>query len=322
MTLTIKSNPDIKEYKLLWEKQQFHLLQGYEWGELKGGLRFIINNDYPLTVHLRKIPLIGGYIAYSHRLNLPAELIKQIIDSPEFKELGIKLWHIDPAWGAAENNSHGFKVKSIQPQYTNIIDVLPVEQMWAKFKPKYRRNVNKAEREGVAVRTFSTIESIDRFYKIMEEVSLRAKFKLMPLNYFRHMQQLYQPKKIAVHLAKYQGEDVGTYLVLFDQNGAYELYGGVTSKGREVEASYMLKTHSLAYAFESGAKTYDQWGVAPFTLNDDGSFAYQSNHSLSQIAKFKEGFGGNNIKFADSFIVSNNPPALSVYKLYSRLRRK
>jgi len=131
---------------------------------------------------------------------------------------------------------------------------------------------------------------------VMQEVFKNTKYLAREKKYFQTVwEQMSAVSCAHIFTAGVNGNTVGTYLVLNDVKGAYELYGGVSHEGRKVEAGYLLKWEAVRFFKSIGKVSYDHWGVAPKTA----SGVYQQDHELYQISLFKQGFGGNYHEFPD-----------------------
>jgi lipid II:glycine glycyltransferase (peptidoglycan interpeptide bridge formation enzyme) len=183
---------------------------------------------------------------------------------------------------------------------------------WMMMKGKYRRNIKKSIRDGCKIEILDHgNEAVSRFYKVMEEVFARTKYVMYGKEYFDNVWDSLVVDKLAkIYIATKDGVDVGAYLVTFDNEYAYEFYGGVTDGGRDVEAGYLLKWESIKDAKSMGKKYYDHWGIAPFKDND-----YEKGHELYNISKFKEGFGGIKVEYAKQHIVVFNKFSYLIYKV-------
>jgi lipid II:glycine glycyltransferase (peptidoglycan interpeptide bridge formation enzyme) len=189
----------------------------------------------------------------------------------------------------------------IQPQQTNIVRLGRSEEaIFMGMEGNYRRNIKKAIREGVTVSLYQFTSGnqhnkpVDAFYEVLQAIMANTKFLGRNLEYFQTIWNILgESGKARIFLAKWQNKVVGAYLVVNDNKAAYELYGGVTRAGRDIEAGYLLKWEAIRYYNNLGLKNYDHWGVAPKLA--DGS--YDSKDELFQISKFKEGFGGEFVEF-------------------------
>ena len=72
------------------------------------------------------------------------------------------------------------------------------------------------------------------------------------------------------------------FLSLSDDRASY-LYGASSSVGRENMPTYALQMAAISEAKRNGAREYDMFGVAP---------KGEENHPLSDLSRFKLGFGG------------------------------
>jgi lipid II:glycine glycyltransferase (peptidoglycan interpeptide bridge formation enzyme) len=298
-------------YVRTWHQNASHILQSWQWGEFRrlGGKwqahRAMIAG-VQFTCFVRKLPL-RGKIAYIPRLDLPNDtaFFNELQLYAKAQALGLVL--IDPNWhkGTRVLPAGVGMGYQIQPQHTNQVSLKSKSEtdLWMGMKGNYRRNINKSKRSGVRVEVIDyqseyRDDAVLSFYRLLQEVSANTDFVLVQLEYFRQLWQVLGESDLARIYLAYDQQDsvVGAYLVVFDANGAYELYGGVSKQGRAVEAGYLLKWEAMLDAHKLGKAFYDHWGIAPFQSRD-GVVVYDQSHPLAKISEFKAGFGGSVIAF-------------------------
>jgi len=135
--------------------------------------------------------------------------------------------------------------------------------------------------------------------------------------YFERVWQYLSGRMARIYLAEFENRIVGAYFVAYDNLTAYELYGGVTKAGRDVEAGYLLKWKAILGAQELGKTTYDHWGIAP----RDKTGAYESRHELASISNFKAGFGGSDVSFLPTRVLVRNPLKFKLFKSLNSLHK-
>jgi len=213
----------------------------------------------------------------------------------------------------SENTEHikvtkGTDIKSTEG--TNSIE----EELFAGLKGKYRREIRKAAKNGLIVSTYNSgTKAVNQFYEIISSVVGRGKFTTYKKEYFQTMfDSLKNHAEIHIVHEKYTPEKaLGAYLVLYDQETAYELYGGTNTDGRKKRVGFLLKWVSIQKALEHYVKNYDQWGVAKRDINGK----YIKSDPLYNISVFKKGFGGKDITFIPSMVIVNSPIKYGVYRL-------
>ena len=200
---------------------------------------------------------------------------------------------------------------TLQPNQTDIIEMNKTEEeLFSKVRSKWRRNIRKAERQGVEIVEVEDLQGIEEFYKVISSVEKRGKFKAHSLEYYKKMwEELSKENIIKVYNAIYKDEVVATNLVLLNDTGAYEIYGGATKKGRDCEASYLLKWEIIKRLQVSGIRYYDQWGVAPKDEKD---------HPLTGISYFKSGFGGKYVEFLPQYVKVFSRIGYRIYKTFKK----
>lgn len=318
MSLQQVSDPNL--YKELWQSRGGHLLQSWEWGETREGgskwqvQRYILIDQIPLSIFVRRLPGLAIRLGYAPRLNLSSSELPLVTDILRQSKL-VDLLVIDPNWAPGQVDIPGSftLAKQIQPQQTNQVELSGTEdELWEGLKSKYRRNIKKAKREQVEVESYTKSDqaSIGDFYTVMQTVAANTDFLAPPITYFQTLANKFSEiGSYQLLVAKRQGELAGAYMLLADQQCSYELYGGVTLLGRDTEAGYLLKWQAMLAAKEQGRSRYDHWGTAPL-LGDD----FDKKHPLYGISRFKSGFGGEQIQFEKQLQIGFKPGALNYYR--------
>jgi peptidoglycan pentaglycine glycine transferase (the first glycine) len=330
------------EYHEAWRRLNGSPLQSWQWGELKSETweveRLGIFDKEELisvvTIFLRAFPLSAltrilgfKYLAYIPRglaiqsVKYFSKVLKELTEYLQEKKVAFIL--LDPekdllikGWNKEFEKAlkaEGWKVAgtSIEPNQTNVIRISKSEEkLFAAMKPKWRRNIKKAKRHGIEIRESCDRHAVDEFYSVISEVAESTNFKIRSKEYFRKMWDvLSQDGLIRIFVATSGEEVVSTYLILVTDHVACEIYGGSTKKGRDLEASYLLKWEIMRAMKAGGRKFYDHWGVAPKDSD---------NHPLSGISYFKSGFGGKYVQFLPQYVKVFNPLAYLGYKLFGR----
>ena len=165
----------------------------------------------------------------------------------------------------------------VQPRRTLLMDLAQdPETMLAAMRKKTRQYVHKAERAGVA-----TEETTDlaRFHRLLTTVAERDHFGIHDLGYFADLVEAFGDA-LHIQMARIDGEDVGTLLVIRMGDRAWELFGGWSGSHSESRPFYLLKWRSMLKMKQLGVRRYDMWGLA-------------EGDELAGVENFKLGFGGD-----------------------------
>lgn len=304
-----------------------HLLQSWGWGELKASagwhpVRFalwdiqrdqIVAAAQVLRRTLRHLPLKVGHLAYIPKgpvldwssqdasdhiqtflTHLGTNLVRQgalalqaefacEVESPESKLL------------IRDLHAMNFRrVQSIQPGRTIVLDLTPNEEtLLANMKEKWRYNIRLAGRKGVRIRVAETVEDVEQWYGLLQTTSIRDRFGIHTLEYYRRAWQIFAPRKQArLLLAQYNGQLLaGIFVGLMSKQAMY-LYGASSNEQRQLMPNYLLQWEAIRWAKQAGAAAYDFWGI-PET--DDQSEA------MAGVYRFKSGWGGNIMRFSGNY---------------------
>jgi len=306
MNIRIPTNK--KEYYELWVKNKAHFLQSWAWGEIKKPkwtpLRLVFDDILACQVLMRKIPLTRGTFGYVPKFintqSLSSIEIHQILKFLKGLGLGFVLFESENEINSSLLGNSGFTTKltkTIQPQYSSRIDLKDsYEDIFARFSSTYRRKSRKAEKLGLIYEIFTNEENaLDRFFLVMQNIMDNTKFVMHQKEYFKNVWKNLSSDVLAqIYIATKDGIDVGALFVVHDEQGVYELYGGVNEQGRKFPVGVYLRNKVLQNVTDSGFSYYDFWGVAEL---------------------FKQKFGGENIAFPKQIIIIFRPLSYLIYSL-------
>jgi lipid II:glycine glycyltransferase (peptidoglycan interpeptide bridge formation enzyme) len=176
--------------------------------------------------------------------------------------------------------------RPVQPASTRVIDLGAGEAaLWSGLRKKWRQYVNKARTSGVTVIDGGE-DPIGPFYRIYRETADRAGFLIRTEQAYRDVWAAFRPTGDARMLFAVDPEGTPLAALFLVHNGSrvIEPYGGMTAAGADLRANYLLKWEAIRGAAESGAGTYDLWGLAQ-----------------PGIAHFKAGFGGREVRYIGGF---------------------
>jgi peptidoglycan pentaglycine glycine transferase (the first glycine) len=315
-----------QKYTEIWNKNNGNILQSWQWGEIKSPQwtpKYLNVNDNHILILIRKLPLVNIYFGYIPRLDVVQMSLSEFLPKLLQAISTFNLTHliIDPNIINNDINREVFNKigfinngKSIQPNQTNIVNLIKSsDDLWHNLDSKYRRNYNKSIKSNIKLTIFDNgTEALDRYYEIMKSIFENTKYIMHGKSYFAKVWSTLSVDKMAnILIASINNVDVGAYLIAYDKVGAYELYGGVNSMGRVVEAGYFLKWEAIKHAQSIGKLFYDHWGVSPIIADE-----YDKNDELYNISKFKKGFGGENVVYLPQQVYVYNS---FYYKLYKSI---
>lgn len=312
------------------EKEQFnsflennvkgHILQSYEWGEIKAKtgwqpLRLLIEEDNgepvaAISILKRKIPVLNKAIFYAPRgpvLDLEnAQILDFLLE--EVKRLARThdaiFLKIDPDVSSSNKDlqqlfkDKGFRTaekgegfEGIQPKYVFRLDISPDEtELLSNMHQKTRYNIRLAGKKGVVIREGTTEEDLKTFYEILKITTERDKFLVRSYNYFKTMLDELKPKGYAkLFLGEYEGKAIAGTLMLIFGDKAWYMYGASSNEHRNVMPNYLIQWEMIKYAKSLGCTLYDFRGAPGFDVDE--------NHYLFGLVKFKRGFNGVHTEF-------------------------
>ena len=335
-----------KEYfnKFVAYAPKGHILQSYEWGEIKGQgewqpIRLLVEDEQgvpqaALSILKRRIPVLGKAIFYAPRgpvgdignWNLLDYLMSQVKNLA--RQHGALFLKIDPDIPAGDDQfgeylrSRGFVrtdkgegFEGVQPRFVFRLDLTPgADELFNRFHPKTRYNIRLAERKGVQIRDNPSKEELPVFYELLQETTERDKFLVRPYGYFSDLwDHLVPPGYLRLFMAYYEGKPIaGTLAFLFGEKAWY-IYGASSNAYRNVMPNYLLQWSMIKWAVANGCTLYDFRGV-PGDLSEE--------NPLYGLYRFKKGFNGEYVEFIGEYDLVFSPLLYSLWNTLEPLYQK
>lgn len=332
LTLSRREVTNAREWnEILAGLPNAHLLQSWQWSELKRETgwvprRLVFEREGRVvaaaSVARRGVPRTPYAVAYCQKgpaLDYAdAPLFRAVLDAlaRQAREDRCIFLTIDPdvEWdqreAASTLRSAGYRRagSQLQAPSTVLVDLHGDDkELLKRMSSTWRRYVNKAQRESVAIRA-GTIDDIPAFFSFMQYTEVRQGFVIRPMEYFRSaFEQLHGAGIAELFIADVQGTPSAAVFACKLGKRAWYLYGGSLETGLKAHAPYLLQWHTMRWARDAGCETYDMWG-APDDPTDKGD-------PLAGVYYFKRGFGGRHVRTLGAYDYVTSPP---LYMLWQR----
>lgn len=312
------------------------LLQTAAWARFKQEWNWdhrrllVRHGDTPIggaQVLLRRLPL-GRSLAYVPHgpVMAPEQEVVQEALWPALHELAraekALLLTIEPKWPMRPEEAAQVLApagltpgtRDVQPRATMILDVRPSEdEILMNMKSKWRYNIRLSGRKGVDVR----VGGADDFaccYEMMAETGERNDFNVRPRGYYESAWAAFQPERSRLFIAEFDGEPLAWLMAFRHGSSAYYLYGASSGRERNRMPNHALQWAAIRWAKESGCTHYDFWGI-PAEVPADGNVEVYGTGGLWGVFRFKQGFGGDVVKYPGAFDAVYNALAYKFYKM-------
>lgn len=263
-------------------------------------------------VRIKRIPLIGGGLAYLYR----GPLWRTGSGDPDtlsdvLRELhrvfcvgqGLTLRVVPNAateTGSAEWASGleaaGFRAEASEKlERTIMLDLRPtVDELRKRLAQKWRNCLNQSERNGLKITRSRKMEDWQYFEALYDAMLKEKQFATgVSIEAFRRLQQVLEDgSKMQVLLAWSDGVPVAGHVSSTLGDTCIYLFGASGDAARQTKAAYLLQWEALVHARASGARWYDLGGVDLVT--NPG------------VYHFKSGLGGIETEFLSSYVASPN----------------
>ena len=235
-------------------------------------------------VRIRRVPVVGSGIAY---INGGPLVRKSGTSEPErlrnclqtllneyVGRRGLVLRILptlgNPAWNAAQEQVFadlGFGVASSCQSYRTMVVAIdpPLEQIRKAFDQKWRNGLNRAERNGLIVRTGGENLLFEEFCVLYRQLLDRKGFDVdLHADFYADVQrELANGERFLVSVVDVAGKPVAGHVASVLGDTCVYLLGASNDEGMQSKASYLLQWHTIQVARERGCFFYDLGGIDP-----------------------------------------------------------
>ena len=188
----------------------------------------------------------------------------------------------------------------------------PVEKLRAQLSKSKKRYINKSLKKGCNVVEVSDMDSVSTAYSILSDTYNRVRLPLADESLFRSVARILVPKGMAkFFLARYDGMDIGTIVLLIFKDRGYDWYVGSRRGHSGLYPNDLLAWHAITSCKDHGCSTFDFCGAG------------KPNKEYG-VREFKRGFGGELVNLG-RYRKIHAPIKMQVAKLgfevYRRIRR-
>lgn len=300
-----------------------HFLNSLYWEKVKEAQGNKVYKADGTWFQTTKVPFINKYIGYIPR----ADLTK--INLHEIYKIGKRenciFISIDP--DNLKNAHHEYdhsgliikKGRPTQLQSTIIIDLTKREEdLLSAMKQKHRYNIKIAKKNNVEVKINNTKESLKDFLELHEKTVSRQGYNDRNSNYIKKVWEVLNELQVLhpefeshipetfIATAFYKEQALGSWFLIGYGDTLYYPYGGSSEEHKSVMANYLLVWDVIKFGQQKGYKHLDLMGV----LSD----------KTDGYSRFKVGFGGNEIEYANTIDLVIEPKLYKVFKSLSFLR--
>lgn len=132
-----------------------------------------------------------------------------------------------------------------------------VEELWKSIAHNKRRNVKKAQEQGVEVKQLNNYDALVSFYEMYETSSERVGFLAYSFNYFNSYLRVFGARdKVRVFLTIFEGQPVAGVFVVVHGDTAYALAAGSRKNAWQVRPNDILHWKAMEWACSKGLSWY------------------------------------------------------------------
>lgn len=176
----------------------------------------------------------------------------------------------------------GFYKKSLPHNHKTIFLNLDdeLDEIRSKLKHRWRKTLNRAERNEIEIVSGTTKELFNIFLKLYDQMLKRKKFKanVNPAPFGLFNEQIDEPLKARIFVAQKDGEIISALIGSAIGSTGIALFSATNEIGMKFSASNLLHWERIKWFKEMGCKRYDLGGVDP----DTNKSVYEFKLGISQ----------------------------------------
>ena len=176
----------------------------------------------------------------------------------------------------------------------------------------WRRNIKKADKEGVEV-TLGKTADLQEFHRLYAETAARDRFTPRPLAYFQQMFTALlgeDADRIRLYLAHHEGDLVAATTWVRVGTHTWYSYGASSTAKRDVRGSNAIQWQMMRDAMTVGADVYDLRGITDTLEENDPHIG---------LIQFKVGTGGEAVEYAGEW---DMPLSRLLYKAFDTYMKR
>ena len=130
------------------------------------------------------------------------------------------------------------------------------DQIFSSFRDSTKRNIKKANKEGVKVKIFHSLDSVKEFYRLNSITRKEHGLPPQPVHFFRRIYDHIISKKFGfVILASYQKRNIaGGVYFHFGENAVYK-YGASDKNYQHLRANNLIMSEAIKWYSQNGYKS-------------------------------------------------------------------
>jgi CelD/BcsL family acetyltransferase involved in cellulose biosynthesis len=293
--IRIIEDPQQQEWDNFLAKYVYgNLQQSFEYGEAARLMNphtnvvrlFALDGDVPVGLALARYNRrfgfgdrveVGGVYGYGPIVNDVADKEKIISELIAFLEKRARKDRVCEAFiFQPEENGVLESLGYVMEKTFNVYKVdlgESVEELWMKIAHNKRRNIKKAQNQGVEVVASDSEKDLESFYEMHALAGKRAGFIPHSFSYFGSFLKVFGVfGKAKVFLAIFEGKPVAGVFVVVHGDTAYALGAGSREEVWQVRPNDMLHWKAMEWACKNGLSYYHMGYVSepPPTEGSDG----------------------------------------------------
>ena len=296
-----------------------HFLQSEAWGQFQRTLgNDTLRRDGDGWSYLAIVEYGGGlkrlYCPYGPAFSsfeaLDVALVSLKTEAKAHSAAFIRVQPDGALLDAAEAAPRGLRpIEYSQPIATRRIDLTPsYEDLIAAISQSKRSIIRNYANKGLTYHSSTNPADIELLLPLLHDIAARNRIAVHDDEYVRKQAAALMPGHASLHFIQLNEIVVSAALLFEGADTNYYAHAGTATEHYKLQANTALLGELIRYSKDQGKRWLDLFGIAP---TDD------PNHPWAGVTHFKQEFGGEVVRYNQTYDV---PVACLRYAVYEMLR--
>lgn len=206
-----------------------------------------------------------------------------------------------------------YSPQQVQFPNTQRIDLSATEEtILAQMSANARRKIRIAERKGIQIRSGKP-DDIPELFDMYSETATRNDFRIRSFEYYRTAWlEMFRAGQAHFLIATYQNEAIAHCILFHGGNGCWFFYGASRNRERNRMPNHLLQWESMRWAKGMGYEYYDFLGAPTH---------FHKTDPLWKVYQYKRGFRGSLIRGLGAWDHAPFPRLYQWYQTVERIRK-
>lgn len=283
----------------------YDIRQTDQWGDYLKSINWQVEKLAGIQVYINKIPFLNRSVIKIQHPKNPLPFTKIDTIAKKYRALCVVIEPDCTGFKFQEFQKAGFKRSNMFLTHTLTTHInlnQSEKKLWSSFSENARRNIRKSQQNNLKVAHFfpkdkGFNDAFETFYQLLQDLIRMKSIWAPPFKELLQKVKSFQNNQFL--LLASNNQPVAAVWVLYTKNTATYMHTGVSQKGYDLLANYLLVWEAFKIAKKLKLKIFDFEGLY------DPRFPNQKK-SWKNFSEFKKRFHGNLVEYPQPMIKCYN----------------